>query len=56
MSMSIFRSNKETLGRLLNSFEIGGGHQEEQALVISLELPPQPTIFSGGQGDGDRAL
>lgn len=52
----VFCSNEITLGRILNSMELGATQQKEQALIASVELPAQHTILWGGRGDGDWAL
>lgn len=41
-------SNEVTLGGLPGGFRSGTGHQENQALIRSLDLQPHPVVRAGG--------
>lgn len=40
------------LDGVLERFKMGAGHQEDQAMIGSLELPAPSSIFQEGQREG----
>ena len=51
-----FDLNEVTLGGLLDSFRMGAGHQENQAMIRSLELSAPPPHLLGRRGDMEMEL